>query len=90
MVLSTFAVAAVISPFTFKTSGIELEWILWRLLSWVASGFVGLIALLRGQEHSWIVMVVAILGVVTAPTIPFLGFVVQGVLYDLNSPWYSP
>jgi hypothetical protein len=53
-------------------------------LSWVASGFVGLIALLRGQEHSWIVMVVAILGVVTVPTIPFLGFVVQGVLYDLT------
>ena len=31
VVLFTFAVAAVISPFTFKTLGIELEWILWRL-----------------------------------------------------------
>ena len=91
VVLLTFAVAAVISPFAFKALGIELEWILWSLFfSWVASGVVGMIALLRGQEHSWIVVVVAILGVLTFLALPILPFAIQGVLYDLHSPWYSP
>ena len=91
VVLLTFAVAAVISPFAFMALGIELDWILWSLFfSWVAGGFVGLIAFLRGQEHSWIVLVVAILGVLTLVAFPILPFAIQGVLYDLNSPWYSP
>ena len=96
MVLLTFAGAAVISPSAFKALGIELEWILleWILWSWffslVASGVVGLIALQRGQEHSWIVLVVAFLGVFTLFVSPILPFVIQGVFYALNSPFYSP
>jgi hypothetical protein len=51
----------------------------------LADGVVGLIAVLRRHERSALVWLAMVLG--PAPLIPFI---VEYLLYVLNSPWYSP
>ena len=67
------------------------ELIGWVLSAWVLSGLaggvVGLIAVLRRHERSWLVWVAMVMAVLSLPVIPFA---VQWWLYVLNSPWYSP
>lgn len=54
----------------------------------LAGGVVGLIAVLRSHERSWLVWVAMVLGL--GPAIIFLPFAIQYLLYVTNSPWYSP
>lgn len=54
----------------------------------LAGAVLGLIAVLRSHERSWLVWLALVLGLGTA--IIFLPFAIQYLLYVLNSPWYSP
>jgi hypothetical protein len=54
-------------------------------LSGLAGGVLGLIAVVRSHERSALVWLAMVLG--PAPALPFI---VQYLLYLLNSPWYSP
>jgi len=59
-----------------------IGWVLSGLvLSGLASGAVGLIAVLRRHERSWVVWVAMVVAVLTLPVIPFA---VQWWLYVLN------
>jgi hypothetical protein len=54
----------------------------------LAGAVLGLIAVLRSHERSWLVWLALVLGL--GPAIIFLPYAIQYLLYVLNSPWYSP